>query len=751
MTARQQAREAGITTPLGDDVLLLREMTMTEELGRFFTIDLELLSTTENIIFEDLLGQKVTVWLDIFEDEQRFFNGHVSRFSQFGNQGSFAVYKATVHPWLWFLTRTSDCCIFQQKTVPDIIKDVFRRHGYTDFEERLSGSYRTWEYCVQYRETDFNFVSRLMEQEGIYYYFKHEEEKHTLILSDAYSSHEPVPGYESILYYPPDDSTVRDEESISNWDISKQVQPGIYALNEYDFKRPKANLEVSSNIARDYSASDFEVYDYPGEYVESAEGDSYVRTRIEELHAQYELAQGQSDARGIMCGGLFELSEYPREDQDREYLVIAATHTIYSDAFESSSGGGGPIYSNSFSVIDSQTSFRPERITPKPMVQGLQTAIVVGPSGEEIWTDEYGRVKVQFHWDRYGESNENSSCWVRVSQSWAGSTWGAMHLPHVGHEVILSFVEGDPDRPIITGRVYNGVNKPADSLPAEQHKSVIRSFGDNDIVVEDKEGDKHIQIKQACGNEIKLHETTPDIEIKQECGNKVLLKASGPDIELKQDCGNEVLMHAGEGIQVRDSFGNEIVLDSAGGTIKIRSPSHESVIELGKSIWWGTTSDEKKKIQGNVYQVIHGSKQEFIAGPVSMKWDGINAKVHGGLVSDTFIGGKHSSLVGVQYELNKSHKIVRGLATEDKKISGQVKAEAGANYLIKSPRVTVYGTTEATLRGGKILLEGGPVTIKSTGEIDIKGSPITITGKVTVEGDLTVTKDFTVKGKSNQG
>ncbi len=495
MSHTQSNREAGISTPLGDDVLLLHSMTMTEELGRLFSIDLELLSTTENITFEDLLGQRVTIRLDISDDEQRFFNGHVSRFSQSGLQGSFSVYQATVRPWFWFLTRTADCRIFQQKTVPDIIKEIFRDHGYTDFEEKLSGSYRTWEYCVQYRETDFNFVSRLMEQEGIYYYFTHEENKHTLVLADAYSSHEPFPEYESIPYYPPSDNITRDEEYISNWYISKQVQPGIYALNEYDFIRPKANLEVNHPIAREHVASDFEVYDYPGEYVDAGDGDAYVRTRIEEIHVQYEQAQGQSDARGIMSGGLFELTNYsPREDQNREYLVTAVTHNIQSDDYESGSGGGGPVYSNNFSVIESQSSFRPARTTPKPMVQGPQTAIVVGPAGEEIHTDEHARVKLQFHWDRYGLSDENSSCWIRVSQVHAGKGFGGIDTPRIDEEVIVEFLEGDPDRPIITGRVYNGDNTPPNGLPGAKMVSGLKSNstpgggGDNSIMPDDTKG-----------------------------------------------------------------------------------------------------------------------------------------------------------------------------------------------------------------------------------------------------------------------
>lgn len=500
MAVTQQYREAGIKTPLGDDALLLREMTMNEELGRLFTMNLELASETENIRFEDLLGQKVTVRLELPSGEKRYFNGHVSQISQLPNKGSYAIYNAVVHPWLWFLTRTSDCRIFQNKTVPDIIKEVFRNHGYTDFEEKLSASYRNWEYCVQYRETDFNFVSRLMEQEGIYYYFKHDEDKHTLILSDGYGAHEKISGYETIPYYPPDETTVREEESVSSWYLSKKIQPGSYALNDYDFLRPKADLKASSSISHEHTGAEFEVYDYPGEYVEADDGDAYARKRIEELNTQYEEAQGESNARGIMAGGLFGLSEYPREDQNREYLVVTATHHIRSDDFDSGADSSGPVYTNNFSVIESRTAFRTARTTPKPAVQGPQTAVVVGPSGEEIYTDEHGRVKLQFHWDRYGQFDENSSCWVRVSQIHAGKGFGGIDTPRIGEEVIVEFLEGDPDRPIITGRVYNGDNTPPNELPSAKVVSGMKSNstpgggGNNAIMLDDTKGKENLTV-----------------------------------------------------------------------------------------------------------------------------------------------------------------------------------------------------------------------------------------------------------------
>jgi len=291
-----------ISTPLGDGVLLFRRMTAREELGRPFELELDLLSQDEQLRFEDVLGQRMTIRLALAEGKNRYFDGFVSRFSQVGRSGRYIAYQVTLRPWLWFLTRAADCRIFQGKTVPEIVKEIFREHGFTDFEEDLSGKYRTWEYCVQYRETDFNFVGRLLEQEGIYYYFKHAEEKHNLVLADSYSAHDRIPGYEEIPYYPPSANAVR-EEHLSSWSLAQEVQPGAYALNDFDFEKPRASLAVKSTFTRKHAAAEYEVYDYPGEYVETGDGESYARVRIEELQARYELASGQGDARGSWWGG----------------------------------------------------------------------------------------------------------------------------------------------------------------------------------------------------------------------------------------------------------------------------------------------------------------------------------------------------------------------------------------------------------------------------------------------------------------
>lgn len=666
MPITQENREVKISTPLGEDVLLLRNMNITEELGRLFTINLELLSTQEDIKFEELLGQNITIEMKLLSGGKRFFNGHITRFSQAENSGNYSTYQATVHPWLWFLTRTADCRIFQNKTVPEIINKVFRDLGFTNFKEKFNGhSYRTWEYCVQYRETDFSFISRLMEQEGIYYYFKHKKGVHTLILANGYASHDSLPDAAKIPYYPANETAIR-EEHISSWYVSKQVQSGKYELNEFDFERPKANLISRSSIPREYATSKYEIYDYPGEYNKTDDGENYAQARIEELQSQYEQVQGQSNVRAMQTGSLFKLTNYSREDQNREYLIASVTHHISSDNFGSGRGNTAAAYSNSFTVIESQTPFRPARTSPKPIIQGTQTAMVVGPAGETIHTDKYGRVKLQFHWDRHGKSDENSSCWVRVSQNWAGKKWGDMHIPHVGHEVIVSFLEGDPDQPIVTGRVYNAINMPKEALAGNKTKTVWSDHGGNQIIMEGKEGDKSIHIKQTCGNEIRMHENTPDIEIKQACGNAILMKAKGSDIEIKQKCGNEILMHEAKGIQMRDKYGNEVVLDSAAKFIRIASPSHDSYIELGKSLKWGSNSDDTL--------IVGGDQKATIAG-----W---THRSHLGIKTDISLTANFSSINGINVKKYYAYENSVNYKGRKKRTKGAVSVDSDTSYEI---------------------------------------------------------------------
>jgi type VI secretion system secreted protein VgrG len=492
-------REFELTSPLSPDPLLFDKMTVAEELGRMFEIELEMLSEKGDIALSDVLGQGFTISVALPSGGTRYFHGLASRFIQDGYRGAYHAYRATLRPWLWFLTRNADCRIYQSMAVPDIVKAVFSNAGFTDYEDQLNNDYTVWDYRVQYRETTFAFVSRLMEHEGIYYFFKHEQGKHTLVLCDGPSSHAATSGYETVPYFPPSPRTPRDEH-LEEWRVWQEVQPVKTTLNDYDFTRPTAALLSKLGVQRSHGQATGEIYDYPGTYQQSADGDNYVKVRLDELSAEFEQAGGSGSSRGLSAGALFTLSGYFREDQNQEYLIVGGKCELVSNLYESGDGSEAPPFRCQLRAIASQQTFRTARTTPKSLVHGPQTAVVVGPTSNEIYTDQYGRIKVQFFWDRVGTKNENSSCWVRVGQNWAGNKWGVIFLPRVGQEVIVDFLEGDPDQPIITGSVYNNDQMPPYALDANKTQSGIKTRSSagatdanfNELRFEDKLGNEEV-------------------------------------------------------------------------------------------------------------------------------------------------------------------------------------------------------------------------------------------------------------------
>jgi type VI secretion system secreted protein VgrG len=488
-------------------VLLLHELRGTEGISRLFRFQLELLSLNASISYKDILGKKVSISILLDGDgRKRSINGYVSSFSQGGTDDRFTHYQADVVPWLWFLSRSADCRIFQDKNVPAIIEQVFRDLQFQDYEFSLNRSnYQPLPYCVQYRETDLNFVSRLMEQYGIFYYFEHKKDKHTLVVCDA-PPYQPCPEQEKAIY-DAGVSNVGLQDVVTGWDLCHEVHPGEYVLNDYNFETPSTSLLSSSPTSTKAGGNDkFEVYDYPGDYATKDAGDNLVRLRMEEEETAHIVVHGRSTCRAFTSGYRFELQNHTRRDQNKQWLLTdMQMSSSVGDGYETSEaneGSAGEYYSNHFVCIAASIKFRPPRLTAKPFVQGPQTAVVVGKSREEIWVDKYGRVKVQFFWDRAGKKDENSSCWVRVSQPWAGKNWGAIWIPRIGQEVIVEFLEGDPDRPIITGRVYNAEQMPPYTLPDNQTRSTYMSRSSkgggssnfNELRFEDKMGSEQIFI-----------------------------------------------------------------------------------------------------------------------------------------------------------------------------------------------------------------------------------------------------------------
>jgi type VI secretion system secreted protein VgrG len=502
MAYTQDERIIAIETPLGKDVLLLAGFSAQEGISRLFRISAEFLSENSSVDFTKIIGQRVAISLQLADGSKRYFSGHVSRFSQTGMDQRFTHYQAEIVPWLWFLTRRANCRIFQNMTIPDIVTKIFGEYQSANFRNSLQGSFEQREYCVQYRETDFNFVSRLMEQYGIFYFFEHEKDKHTLVMGNSTSVHRPCPVQSkarvdfSIGVYS------KEEDLIGVWNLEQDLRPGKYALTDYNFETPSTSLLSNDETIYKVGGNDnYEVFDYPGEYTKKDEGETRTKIRMQEEEAIQLIGSGSGNCRTFASGYRFDLSGLTRTDQNQTYLLTEVQHSAtVGSSYAQESGSPDEHYSNHFRCIPYSVLYRPQRITPRPFVQGPQTAVVTGKSGEEIWTDKYGRVKVQFFWDRQGKKDENSSCWVRVSQPWAGKNWGSINIPRMGQEVIVDFLEGDPDRPLITGRVYNDEQMPPYALADNQTRTTFMtrstkgggSSNYNELRFEDKKGDEQI-------------------------------------------------------------------------------------------------------------------------------------------------------------------------------------------------------------------------------------------------------------------
>jgi type VI secretion system secreted protein VgrG len=490
-TYTQAEAPLAITTPLGKDVLLLTGVRGSEVISRLFNFQLDLLAEVQSQVhFEDILGQEVTVQMALPNGDTRYFNGIVKRFSQGARDQTFVQFRAEMVPKLWLLTKKVQSRIFQHLSVPDILQQVLTG---LDVAYEILGTYYQRDFCVQYRESDFDFVSRLMEEEGIYYFFKHTDGGHQMVVTDVPTQHPEVAGQTSVIYEPAS-GAVREDMHITTWEKTQELRSGEYTLWDHCFELPSNHLEAKEKTVESVAVGEvthklkvggndqLEIYDYPGGYAQRFDGvdrngeprpqdlqsifrdnQRTIRVRMEEEDAASIEIAATSDCGHFMAGQQFTLERH--FDGDGEYLLTGIEHDAHLVGDYRNYQELTFKYGNRFTCIPVALPYRPQRVTRKPVIAGIQTATVVGPGGEEIFCDKYGRVKVQFHWDREGKNDANSSCWLRVAQVWAGNTWGAFFWPRVGHEVVVVFEEGDPDQPLITGSVYNAQNMPPFSLP----------------------------------------------------------------------------------------------------------------------------------------------------------------------------------------------------------------------------------------------------------------------------------------------
>lgn len=528
----QAGRLLAVTTPLGPDALLLERFVGTEALSELFEYQLGLLAERDTEVpFDKLLGQPVTVAVKRADGSYRHFHGIVSRLSQgdevAGPYGrpTFVQYSATVVPKFWLLTRRAQSRIFQQVAVPDILKKVLAG---LDVDWQVQGTYHPRDYCAQYRETDWAFASRLMEEEGIFYYFKHSDGAHKMVVADTPAGHADVPDQAAVVYEAAAGGT-RPDERVYAWTKTQEVRSGKYTLWDHCFELPGQHLDATKPIQETVAVGTvdhklkvggndkFELYDYPGAYAQRFDGvapgggdraadvqkifQDNARTagiRMQQEAAPGLAVEGAGGCRQFCAGHKFALERH--FNADGSYVLTRVTHTADVSAEYTNARGPEPSYHNTFTCIPAGLPFRPPQVTPKARVVGTHTATVVGPAGEEIFTDKYGRVKVQFHWDREGKNDSDSSCWCRVATPWAGKQWGMIHIPRIGQEVVVDFLEGDPDQPIIVGSVYNAEQMPPYALPDNRTQSGLKSRSSlkgteqnfNELRFEDKKGSEQV-------------------------------------------------------------------------------------------------------------------------------------------------------------------------------------------------------------------------------------------------------------------
>ena len=729
MPYTQANRVISIDTPLGKDVLLLRGFTGQEGLSQLPRFDLDLMTEGPPVKFQDIIGQRVTLTVEISESQHRFFNGFISRFAQTGSEKGVIYYRAEMVPWLWFLTRTADCRIFQQKTIQQVIEKIFNDLGFTSKEYRFDltdpkGTFsEPLEYCVQYRETDYNFVARLLEQYGIFYFFEHEEKQHTLVLANTPTAHAPLP-IQPKVKYDPDGNELHEDDVITSMEFEKELRPGKYCHTDYDYKDPGTKLiEHEPSVVDIGGNGKYEIYDYPGEYLLKTDGAKLAKIRMQEEEAQHYIVTGSSRCRDFTSGYKFDLTDFKPESFNETYLLMDVQHVAsVGETYSTEAGAENQeSYSNTFTCIPHSVPFRPPQVTPKPVVQGPQTAVVVGPPNEEIWCDEYGNVKIQFHWDREGKNDENSSCYVRVSQLWAGQGWGAMYIPRIGQEVIVECLEGDPDRPIITGRVYNGKQKPPYPLPDEKTKSTIKSNsskgggGSNEFRFEDKKGSEEIYLHgqkdwtigiENDKNQTVGHDETLDV------GNN---RTKTVKVDQSEDVGANKTIHVGadhtETIDANKTLtvgGNHTETVTGNETITVNTASAH------------TTALARALTVGAGYQVsVIGAMNETVGGLKAEEIGGLKSVNVGAASTENIVGSKSVDAGGDITEC----------ATKNVGIS------AGES-------MTLTAGDDITIKNGK-----ASIVLKKNGDIFVNGQLIQVNGKKNINMDCK--KDMNMKATGN--
>ncbi|WP_323775933.1 type VI secretion system Vgr family protein [Leisingera sp.] len=682
------------------DGLQMSRAIVREGLSKLTETTIEFAATKSQPKLQDLVGKQMNVHVMRQQTEHQF-NGLCVSVEYLGFRNGYEMYVAEVRPWFWLLTRTSDLRVFQEKTSVDIIKQLFSEHGFSDFTDKLSDSYEAREYCLQYRESDYAFLSRLMEEEGIYFYFDSpagDTAREKLVLCDGVSGHSPIKGGAAIEFHARDDSDRRREEHISEWAKEEILTRGKVTLNDFNFETPSADLTAATAIAKgNHSYKNYEVYDYQGRYPSKTPlGDKRSRVRMEAEAIKHIRWRGASSVATLGTGSTFTMEKHPVKENNKEYLVIETEHHIKvawdygereSQKTEKVATKGAmrrdlkpknmdvpeemehDVYASTFSAILKSDQFRAPLVTPWPEVQGLQTATVVGQDGEEIWTDEHGRIKIQFHWDREGKDNETSSCFVRVVTPWSGKNWGMVAIPRMGQEVVIQFEDGNPDRPICTGMLYNAETMPPYTYPDDQTQLGIKTNsskgggGYNELMFDDKKDSELMRVQAEKDHQMLVKDRStvtvgmdaPDPEVTGADEKSYVFTVQQHMTETVHEGDRTEVVETGDKSENIQTGNMTLDVDTGNLTETIAQGNHTETVSLGN-----LTVD----VTAGKIAMTAGQEIKLTVGPSSIKIDNSGVTINGPMI----------------------------------KIEGSGMVEA------KAPMTTVKGEAMLTLKGGLTMI-----------------------------------------------
>jgi type VI secretion system secreted protein VgrG len=776
-TFTQANRVLQVTTPLGDDKLLVTGFRGNEALSSLFYYEMDLVAeNSTQVDFSQLVGKEITLKIATpgkgSNPEWRYIDGICAAFSQGDRNDRFTMFSAEVVPKVWLLTQQSQSRIFQLKSVPDILKAVLT--GF-DCDWKLQGHYEPREYCVQYRETDFDFASRLMEEEGIYYFFNHSESGHKMVVADTPQGHAVVPGLATVRYGMVEGGH-RLADHIFGWRKIQSLRTGKYTLWDHNFQQPTQNLEAKTDITasvqagtishklKDQSNGSLERYDFPGSYAVRFDGvsasggaqsarlqkilddkDRTVKLRMQAAAVETLKVEGSSSCANFVAGHKFTLDRH--FDADGDYVLVSVLQDgSITDSYTSGSEGQDFSYSNTFTCIPFQLPYRPAYKTPRPFVHGVQNAIVTGPGGEEIFTDKYGRVKVQFYWDRQGKKDANSSCWLRVSTSWAGKQWGFIQIPRIGQEVLVAFVEGNPDEPVIVGSVWNPETMPTYGLPGNKTRSGLQtrsSMGGaaanfNEIRFEDKKGGEELYVhaEKDQNNVVENSETTQVGKDRTEnvghdekitiTNNRTEKVGVNEDITIGSNRNEKVGINEtiAIGSNRTETVGANESITVSGNRTRVVAQNETVTVALNRA---RTIGINDAITVGAAQAITVGAAQAITVGAAQTTTVGAAQTNSIGDSQTTTVANAQSNSIGA----DQTNNIAKNRASEIKENDS---IKVGKTFAVEAGEEIALKTGDALIqmkKDGTILIQGKDITIKASGEIDVKAS-----------------KDITMKGQN---